>query len=117
MHTITSQDDLDTVLGAEEAVLLKHGAHCPISAHARDEMAAFATSHPDVTCASLEVTNYRSLAKAVVERLGVVHQSPQLLVLRGGAVVWTAEHYAITARDVEARVSGAKTLRERERQP
>ena len=117
MHTITSQDDLDTVLDADEVVLLKHGAHCPISAHARDELAAFATSHPDVTCASLEVTNYRALAKLVAERLGVAHQSPQLLVIRRGAVVWMAEHYAITARDVETRVSGAGALQERGRQP
>ena len=104
MKNLTSQSDLDAVLGAAEAVLLKHGAHCPISARARDELTAFAKTRPDVTIAGIEVTAERDLAKYAAERLRVVHQSPQLFVLRNGKVAWSADHYAITAIELGARL-------------
>lgn len=106
MKNLTSEADVDAILGASEAVLLKHGAHCPISAHARDELAAFETSHPDVTLASLEVTENRKLSDRVAHRLGVEHQSPQLFVIRNGKVAWSAQHYAITASDLGAQLDG-----------
>ena len=106
MQNLTSQSDVDAVLGADEAVLLKHGAHCPVSARARDEMTVFATSRPDITLASIEVTGHRDLSQYAAERLGVEHQSPQLFVLRLGKVVWSADHLSITAKDLVARLEG-----------
>ena len=106
MKNLTSEADVDAILGADEAVLLKHGAHCPISAHARDECAAFEKAHPDVTLAWLEVTANRALSDRVAHRLGVEHQSPQLFVIRGGKVAWSAEHHAITAGDLGAQLGG-----------
>ena len=106
MKNLTSQSDVDAILGADEAVLLKHGAHCPISAHARDELAAFEKSHPDVTLAAVEVTGHRDLSQHVADRLGVEHQSPQLFLIRNGAVAWSAQHYAISASDLSAQLGG-----------
>jgi bacillithiol system protein YtxJ len=104
MQNLVSQHDIDALIRADEAILLKHGAHCPISAHARDELTAFAAVHPDVTVAALEVTAHRDLAKYAAQRLGVEHQSPQVIIIRGGKVAWSAEHYAITAKDVGAQL-------------
>ncbi len=104
MKTLTSRSDVDAVLGADEAVLLKHGAHCPISARARDEMAAFEKSRPDVSIAAIEVTEHRDLSQHAAQTLGVEHQSPQLLVIRSGKVTWSAEHHAITAKDLAVRL-------------
>jgi bacillithiol system protein YtxJ len=35
-------------------------------------------------------------------RTGVVHESPQVVVLSNGQAVWSASHYAIKAESVEA---------------
>lgn len=106
MRNCCSQPDVDALLAAEEVVLLKFGAHCPISARARDELTAFGTAHPDVNVAGIDVTAHRDLAKYTAERLGVAHQSPQVFILRGGKVAWTAVHYSITAQDLEERLGG-----------
>ena len=106
MKNLTSPSDVDALLGADEAVLLKHGAHCPISARARDEMTAFEKSRPDVPVHAIEVTEHRKVSQHAAQRLGVEHQSPQLLVIRGGRVTWSAEHYGITAKDLTAGLEG-----------
>jgi hypothetical protein len=36
--------------------------------------------------------------------LGVAHESPQVIVLRNGQVVWNASHFSITAQAVTAAV-------------
>ncbi len=104
MKNLDSQTDFDALIRTEVVVLLKHGARCPVSARARDELNAFATLHPGVTVAALEVTEHGDLSKHAAETLGVEHQSPQACILRGGKVVWHAEHYAITAVDLDAQL-------------
>lgn len=105
MQELTNEHDLDALLRApDHVVLLKHGAHCPISAGARESLGEFCRDHPDVPVYGVEVTGRRELSDLVAERLGVPHQSPQLLVLRGGRPVWRAEHFAITPEAIAAHV-------------
>lgn len=106
MHDLTTPTELDAALDAPEAVLLKHGARCPISAAARDALTEFAAEHPDVPVYGVEVTGHRALSDQVAERLGVAHESPQAFVLRDGRPVWHAEHFAITPDAVAAHLGG-----------
>jgi bacillithiol system protein YtxJ len=106
MKDLTSEHDLDDLLHApDDVVLLKHGAHCPISAGARDSLGEFTRSYPDVPVYGVEVTGHRALSDLVADRLGVPHQSPQLFVLRGGRPVWHAEHFAITPEAIAAQLA------------
>ena len=104
MNNLDSRTDLDALIRTELAVLLKHGARCPVSARAREELSAFVRSHPDVPCGSLEGTANGDLSKHAAEQLGVAHESPQVFVIRGGKVSWHAEHYAITALNLDAQL-------------
>jgi bacillithiol system protein YtxJ len=97
MENLAGPSALDALPKRGTAILLKHGATCPISSRARDEVAAFARAHPDVPVYGLEVTANHDLAAQAARQLGVTHQSPQVLVLRDGKVAWHAEHYDITA--------------------
>jgi bacillithiol system protein YtxJ len=105
MENLTGSSTLDTLSGRGTAILLKHGATCPISSRARDEVAAFAEAHPDVPIFELEVTGNRELSAQVASQLGVTHQSPQVFVLRDGKVTWHAEHYDITARSLASQTA------------
>ena len=100
MKEITSSADLELTRTATPALLLKYGTTCPISAHARDEVAAFAKAHPEIPIYGLDVRVHRELSTELADQLSVKHESPQLLLLRGGRVAWYAEHYDITAKRI-----------------
>ena len=49
----------------------------------------------------------RELSTEIENRLGVAHESPQVIVLRNGQVVWNASHFKITADAVTEAVREA----------
>ncbi|HEX8721750.1 MAG TPA: bacillithiol system redox-active protein YtxJ [Pyrinomonadaceae bacterium] len=84
----------------EEPVLLfKHSTACPISARAYKQMEGVKTPVSIVV-----VQQSRGVSRAVEERTGVRHETPQALVLRNGRAVWNASHFDITADVVERAV-------------
>src|SRR6266850_6730293 len=83
-------------------VIFKHSLTCPISAAAYDQMAAF-----EGEVALIEVQRARELSTEIENRLGVAHESPQVIVLRNGQVVWNASHFRITVAAVAAAVREA----------
>jgi bacillithiol system protein YtxJ len=104
METITTQPALDALLQGGTAILLKHGARCPISASARDRVSTFASAHPELTIYALEVTENRDLARYLADKVGVRHESPQLLLVRDGRAVWHASHHEIDGPSLERNV-------------
>lgn len=104
LEELSTERDLDEAMHASEAVLLKHGASCPISAAAREQLDAVVEERPDVPIYRLEVTGHRALSDTVAERLGVAHESPQAFVLRNGRVAWYAEHFDIKRDEVIAQL-------------
>lgn len=80
--------------------IFKHSDTCSISAEAFTEVGAFLAAHPQ-PCALIVVQHQRPLSNWLSTRLGRVHQSPQLFLVDGGAVVWTASHWSITAAAME----------------
>lgn len=81
-------------------VIFKHSISCPISAAAYQEMGCIEE------VALVEVQSARELSNEIERRTGVSHESPQVLVLRNGKVVWEATHWNVKESQV------AKALRE-----
>ena len=98
VRDVVTERELEQALAEPEAVILKHGARCGISASAREELEHFADGHPGVPLYRLEVGAHRDLAEALADRTGVAHQSPQAFVVREGRPVWHGSHFDITAR-------------------
>jgi len=83
-------------------VIFKHSLTCPISAAAYEQMARF-----EGEVALIEVQVARELSREIEEKLGVPHESPQVIVLNKGQVAWNASHFKITAEAVAAAVTAA----------
>lgn len=76
-------------------VIFKHSLTCPISSAAYDQMSRY-----DGEVALIEVQEARQLSNEIENRLGVPHESPQVIVLNKGQVAWNASHFKITAEAV-----------------
>jgi bacillithiol system protein YtxJ len=84
-------------------LLFKHSNTCPISARAYREMQG--VSNP---VSLVVVQKSRDISRAVEERTGVQHETPQALILRDGRVVWSATHFDVTADAVEQAFKNAE---------
>jgi bacillithiol system protein YtxJ len=62
-----------------------------------DEVEAFLAAHPNVKAYQVDVRAERPLSQQIAARTGVRHESPQVIILRHGAAVWSASHDEITA--------------------
>ena len=110
MHLIVTEADLVPLLAAPLAVLYKHSPICPTSGIAYEEMLAFRRRSP-VPVFLVDVIKHRPLSRALAERIGVAHESPQAIVLRDGVATWHRSHYDIQA-DALARAVDHPTVRE-----
>lgn len=86
-------------------VIYKHSTRCGVSAMAlsnlhqlQQEVAEKADFY------FLNVISHRWLSQQVAEQLQVRHESPQLLIIQNGEVVWSGSHYQVTAASIEAQI-------------
>jgi bacillithiol system protein YtxJ len=87
---------------AAPVLLFKHDPYCGISTDAYDELTEL-----QQPVHLIDVASQRELARAVALRTRVRHESPQVLVLRGGEADWSASHGAITTEAVQRRLDHA----------
>lgn len=72
-------------------LLFKHDPYCIVSVVAHRQVAALDHEIP-----LLDVAADADLSLAVAAETGVQHESPQVILLRDGAAVWSASHGRIT---------------------
>lgn len=107
MVPIAGQEELDRLLAAsaeQPVVLFKHDFACPTSVHAYWEVAGFPGE-----IALIDVARQRPLSMEIASRLGVKHESPQVIVVRDGEAVYAASHWDITQEDVKQAVGSEAT--------
>ncbi|HEV2148766.1 MAG TPA: bacillithiol system redox-active protein YtxJ [Longimicrobiaceae bacterium] len=101
MKQLSSAAEVDSAVSGETAILYKHSTTCPISAAAREQMEHFLERHPDAPFFMVDVNDSADVSSYVVEKTGIEHQSPQLIVFRDGDPAWHAAHFDITADALE----------------
>ena len=120
---IEGLDELDEALAASwrrPLLLFKHSVSCGTSAEAFDELLFHVNdrdgAQPDdvdgVRYAMVTVQTHRDVSNAVSTRLGVRHETPQVLLILDGQVVWSASHFRVTADAVARAIAslGQKTV-------
>lgn len=99
---LTSVDQLKKVIegSTEKPVLLfKHSTRCSISTMAMNGFQrSWSGTIEEIDIFYLDLLSYRDVSNAMAEETGVLHQSPQVIVLKNKKVVYTATHSSIDAR-------------------
>lgn len=82
-------------------VIFKHSRTCGISCEAFDELHAhLADAQADASYHLITVQSHRRVSDEAEVRLGVRHQTPQVILLKDGVPVWNASHFRITATEL-----------------
>ena len=112
MQKIATEADVATALAQPLAVVYKHSPICPTSTMAYEEMRSLRRLQQDVPVYLVDVVHSRPLSRYIAERLGIVHASPQVIILRAGVPAWHGSHFDLRAdtmaRQLEALKEGGE---------
>lgn len=82
-------------------VIFKHSTRCGISRMVMNQFVeAYDLTENDLDLYYLDLLNYREVSNETGYKFQVLHESPQLIVIRNGAVVAHASHGAINDIDL-----------------
>jgi len=82
-------------------VIFKYSTRCGISRMVLNQFEkTYDLSKDDLDLYFLDLINYRMVSNEVAQKFHVIHESPQLLAIKNGAVVAHGSHSGINAIDL-----------------
>lgn len=103
--TLSSLDQLDEIIdksSGKPQVIFKHSTTCGISRMVLNMFkSGYSLESGQMDLYFLDLHSYREVSNGVVQKFQVLHQSPQLLVVKNGVVVAHNSHGAISEMELE----------------
>jgi bacillithiol system protein YtxJ len=107
---LDSMDQLDNIIVNSKLrpkVIFKHSTRCGISRMALNQFEkGYDSGGQDAGYYILDLIEHREVSNYVAEKLGVQHQSPQVIVINNGIVVHTESHHGINIKRVQEIING-----------
>ncbi len=101
---ITTAQMVDDIIEASKTkpqIIFKDSITCGISAYAKERLLAgndLLISKADFNY--LDLLAYRSVSNFIADELQVIHQSPQIIVLKNKEVVYKVSHHSIQPEEI-----------------
>ena len=94
MKIIKTINQLNNI-NSDNYIIFKHSNTCGISLHAYDQITEFLALNKIDTYMVI-VQDNRDLSDFISKKYGIKHESPQVILIKNGAVEDTKSHYDIT---------------------
>ena len=104
-HPITTEQAVVAIIENSKIkpqIIFKDSTTCGISAYAKERLVN--GNEKMIAKADfnyLDLLAYRSVSNFIASELNVIHQSPQIIVLKDGLVVYRASHHSIQPEEIE----------------
>ncbi len=103
IEKIVDKETIEQAFNEQKAIIFKDSIRCPISAAARKIFTDFAEKcEENIEFYMVDVIAKRELSEEIAKRTGVVHQSPQVILLEKGKVKWVVSHRDINQESLKA---------------
>jgi bacillithiol system protein YtxJ len=99
-NQLTDLGQLDEIVATSHTkpvLIFKHSTTCSISRMALKNFENEFDVATEITPYFLDLLNYRAVSNEIASRFNVVHQSPQILLIKDGIAVYNASHENIDA--------------------
>jgi bacillithiol system protein YtxJ len=104
---LTNLDQLNEIVALSNekpVVIFKHSTRCSISRFALKQFENEFDSADATDTYFLDLIEHRDVSNEIANRFKVVHQSPQLLLIKNGQSVYDVSHSDIDAKDLADRL-------------
>lgn len=107
-NALTELKQLDAIVTASEekpVVIFKHSTRCSISRMAlKNFEREYNLEEGEATPYFLDLLQHRDISNEIAQKFQVIHQSPQLLLIKNGKSVYDASHSEIDAEALKSKV-------------
>ncbi len=104
---LTSVDQLDEIITEskdKQILIFKHSTRCSISRMALKQFEREFDLDTKVKAYFLDLIAHRDVSNEIASRFNVVHQSPQLLLIKDGKSIYDVSHSDIDAEALKTKV-------------
>lgn len=95
--TLNQLEDIDKESLDKPVVIFKHSTRCAISRMALRQFENQFDTQQTIIPYFLDLLEHRDVSNAIASRYHVVHQSPQIIVIKNESSVYNASHEGIDA--------------------
>ena len=103
--TIERIEDLDIIIKTsfhKSIVIFKHSTRCSVSRMCWNRFQKeFRITEDKMELFLLDLLNFRSISNEIEKLFEVIHQSPQIIVIRNGKAIFNISHEGIDANKME----------------
>jgi bacillithiol system protein YtxJ len=97
-------NEIITLSNEKPVAIFKHSTRCSVSRFALKQFENQFDSADATDTYFLDLIEHRDVSNEIANRFQVVHQSPQLLLIKQGKSVYDASHSDIDAKDLAERL-------------
>ena len=97
-------DDIISLSNEKPVAIFKHSTRCSVSRMALKQFENEFDFSDKVTAYFLDLITYRDVSNEIMNRFGVQHQSPQLILIKDGKAIYSATHSDIDASVLKTKV-------------
>lgn len=105
LDNIQQLDEIEQSSKTKTTVIFKHSTRCGVSHHAMDKLVSqWDLDDSQLDFYYLDLLNYRNISNEIADRFGVIHQSPQILVIRNGRSIYDISHNGISIDVIKSKL-------------
>lgn len=101
LQTLAQLEAIDENSYEKPILIFKHSTRCSISRFALKRFENEFELQEQVLPYFLDLLNYREISNEIAVKFGVQHQSPQVLLIKAGKVVYHDSHDGIEAEELK----------------
>lgn len=97
-------NEIMTVSETKPVLIFKHSTRCSVSRMALKQFENEFDLKDSVDAYFLDLLEYRNISNEIAQRFQVEHQSPQLILIKGGKAMYNVSHSAIDAVELKEKI-------------
>lgn len=105
--SLTSSQQLETLIEKSQEqpqVIFKHSTRCSVSSMVKSRLDR-GTQPTGADFYFLDLIKYRDISNKISDDFKVYHESPQVMIIKGGESVYDESHSGIDLKEIEANLS------------
>ncbi|RRJ90234.1 bacillithiol system redox-active protein YtxJ [Flavobacterium macacae] len=107
-NALTEIKQLDSIVDAsaeKPVVIFKHSTRCSISRMAlKNFEREYDLAESEAAPYFLDLLEHRDISNEIAQKFQVIHQSPQLILIKDGKAVYNASHSEIDAEALKSKI-------------